>query len=518
MRIDINKIVPNRFRDFDIDPIDEAQVQRLVHSIEDLGFFSGVTARRLPDGTYELACGHHRWKAAEEAGWTHIEAVVDNYDDNKMRRIMAIENLTQRGADFGAVKDSVAAFAYQVAYDTLTDEPSEAVSESRKGLSEHQLQTKRTVVLKDGPGSPAIYEAINGFGRTELTARKKTDEKAELIKRQQVENAVAALKADGHMAKIVAAAYAVVEEERKAAADKAAEVERKAEAKRQADAEAARQREAEATAKAEAEAARKRREAEMAANDKRKRDAAKAAEERAKTQRREALHAEEQRRQAEANRRAKAQREAEEKRQREAEERARIRDQQAREKTYDSRCDLVFEKDADYIRVFRQQVTLPAVVEVIAFHQQYPLAQRIVKEMKAFDKFSSHKSGTSFITQAIDEVLQADNKAKQDAAKRMKLIAQQHNTKLQVKAWWDDIKSHIIGVEETMKKLVKAHADWDPSLGDFPANVSLTLLLGVTERIEEMATRMYPNDPGVRRWAEKHQASNGKSVKLLPSS
>ncbi len=45
MKIEISKIRPNPYRDFDLYPIDAEQVKRLQHSIHEHGFFSGVTAR-----------------------------------------------------------------------------------------------------------------------------------------------------------------------------------------------------------------------------------------------------------------------------------------------------------------------------------------------------------------------------------------------------------------------------------------------------------------------------------------
>ena len=99
MLINLNDLLPNQKRDFDIYPMDPAQIARLSHSINELGFFQGVSARPHPKvpGKYELACGHHRIEAAKLSGMTQLEINVRDYTDAEMTRIMATENMTQRG-------------------------------------------------------------------------------------------------------------------------------------------------------------------------------------------------------------------------------------------------------------------------------------------------------------------------------------------------------------------------------------------------------------------------------------
>src|SRR5262245_44637649 len=110
MKLKLDSVLANPFRDFTLYPIDEEQVLRLQKSIHELGFFSGVTAR--PHfGKYQLAAGHHRIEAARREQLTEVEAVVEKYDDPDMVKIMMVENLTQRGHNAASVLDSVAAYA-----------------------------------------------------------------------------------------------------------------------------------------------------------------------------------------------------------------------------------------------------------------------------------------------------------------------------------------------------------------------------------------------------------------------
>ena len=121
MKLKLEQIRPNPFRDFDLYPYDEEQIQRLQQSMDELGIFSGVTVRRK-GGAFELAAGHHRVKAAERVGLTEVDAVVENYTDQQMVEIMAAENLLQRGHNAASTLGSVAAYCRIVAKDVLLGE------------------------------------------------------------------------------------------------------------------------------------------------------------------------------------------------------------------------------------------------------------------------------------------------------------------------------------------------------------------------------------------------------------
>ena len=105
----ISEVLPNIHRDFSIYPIGEAQVDRLVESIKEVGMFLGLPARKTKKG-YEIAAGHHRLEALKRTGATHVDLAVKDYSDDDMLKIMIRENNLQRGDEnFGAVLDSVGA-------------------------------------------------------------------------------------------------------------------------------------------------------------------------------------------------------------------------------------------------------------------------------------------------------------------------------------------------------------------------------------------------------------------------
>jgi hypothetical protein len=524
MKIDISRIVANPFRDFDLDPLDNNQVDKLEVSIDDLGFFTAIPVR-FRNGVYEQACNHHLLEAARRAAAKkkiarpQVEVVLEDYDDNAMRRIMAIENLTQRGANTGAQMDAVAAFAHQVAYEVLTDREGSFASFFAKedDLSATAKSALRRRVLEDGPGERSIYQAINGFPRDEAVERKAEDPKAEMITQGAVRNAIASLKASGKMAEIVAKVYAVIEQERQ-------EDEAKAEAERQKEElriqrEEERQRKAEqaeqdrlAKERFEANRALERAEKDKAAQAERDRLAKEKAEAEAEwqAQRQKEVEAENKRRKEAAARHAEHQRQAAEKRAKEDLERAKLQAQLEQEKIYDNRCNTLF-PEPDYATAFRKAVLSPGAREIISKAEQYKVAQTIVEQAASWKKFSNHKVGTEFIAEFISEMVrEADEDARRDAKARQAAL-DAAKARVRVNKLWDQVKSGIITIDRSMQELVKEHQQWNRDQdGDFPSpGADMTDTYGTLSRLEDMMRRIYGGRWGVP------EADKGTNIKRM---
>lgn len=114
MKKPIEKIKPNPFRNFEIYPLGQLQIDKLKGSVKDLGMWAGLPARKVGEG-YEIACGHHRLEALIQLGIDVVDIAVRNYSDDDMIKIMVTENMTQRGHEnFGAVLDSVGAVVTRI--------------------------------------------------------------------------------------------------------------------------------------------------------------------------------------------------------------------------------------------------------------------------------------------------------------------------------------------------------------------------------------------------------------------
>jgi ParB family transcriptional regulator, chromosome partitioning protein len=103
---------------------DEAALDELAHSLREVGFLQPVVVRAAGDGLpgYELVMGERRWRAAQQAGFEAIPAIVRETSDDVLLRDALLENLhreqlnpLEEGAayaqlleEFGATHDELA--------------------------------------------------------------------------------------------------------------------------------------------------------------------------------------------------------------------------------------------------------------------------------------------------------------------------------------------------------------------------------------------------------------------------
>jgi len=103
MKIGIQDLRPNPFRDLAHYPIHRDKVELLKASIRSTGFWDNVLVRKAEDGDhYELAYGHHRLEALKELIREEqiekdyqLDLPVRKLDDATMIRIMANENIEE---------------------------------------------------------------------------------------------------------------------------------------------------------------------------------------------------------------------------------------------------------------------------------------------------------------------------------------------------------------------------------------------------------------------------------------
>src|SRR5262252_7418345 len=118
MKIKLEDIKPNPFRDLDTFPTQPAKVEALRESYRATGgVWPNIVVRPTGNGKVEQAYGHNRTAAAiAEYGRKHeIEVVPRKLDDSNMLKMMAHDNLEEYGttaiAPIEMVKAAVEAFA-----------------------------------------------------------------------------------------------------------------------------------------------------------------------------------------------------------------------------------------------------------------------------------------------------------------------------------------------------------------------------------------------------------------------
>ena len=99
MLLKLEDVLPNRNRDLQFNPYSETKIAELMSSIKQTDFWGGVVVRPSPEhpGKYEQAYGAHRVEAARRCGVTEGEFIVKELDDDKMLRMMDLENSKEYG-------------------------------------------------------------------------------------------------------------------------------------------------------------------------------------------------------------------------------------------------------------------------------------------------------------------------------------------------------------------------------------------------------------------------------------
>jgi len=92
MKVKVKDIKPNPFRDMEKYHIRRDKIELLKKSINETGFWDNIVVRKAGN-KYELAYGHHRWKALQELDIKEVDIPVKDLDDFTMFKMMANENL-----------------------------------------------------------------------------------------------------------------------------------------------------------------------------------------------------------------------------------------------------------------------------------------------------------------------------------------------------------------------------------------------------------------------------------------
>jgi hypothetical protein len=186
-QIPLDLIDPNPFRDFDLHPLDQGQIERLKASIHAGGFWASVAARQVGK-RFQLAFGHHRIEAARREGLEEVPIDVRDISDWQMVMMLTSENATQRGTTAAASLDSIAAISKALARDCFTTNK-EGVSRIFETLPRDAAESVLGKMrLGEGPGEPCVADTTP----------------AGTFSRNQIRLALGILKDSGRMSAIIA--------------------------------------------------------------------------------------------------------------------------------------------------------------------------------------------------------------------------------------------------------------------------------------------------------------------------
>src|SRR5450432_2609401 len=128
---------------------DEAALDELAHSLREVGFLQPVVVRpaaRDADGAeaYELVMGERRWRAALQAGFTTIPAIVRETNDDVLLRDALLENL--HSEQLNPLEEGAA-------YAQLLDEFGVTHDELARRIGRSRSQVSNTIRLLNLPPS-----------------------------------------------------------------------------------------------------------------------------------------------------------------------------------------------------------------------------------------------------------------------------------------------------------------------------------------------------------------------------
>ncbi len=122
---------------------DEAALAELAHSLREVGFLQPVVVRPAAQG-YELVMGERRWRAAEQAGFVNIPAIVRETNDDVLLRDALLENLH---------REQLNPLEEGAAYAQLLDEFGVTHDELARRIGRSRSQVSNTIRLLNLPPS-----------------------------------------------------------------------------------------------------------------------------------------------------------------------------------------------------------------------------------------------------------------------------------------------------------------------------------------------------------------------------
>jgi len=145
--VDIANIRPNPKQPRQV--FDEAALDELAHSLREVGFLQPIVVRPAPSSAggsenYELVMGERRWRAAQQAGFTTIPAIIRETNDDVLLRDALLENLH---------REQLNPLEEGAAYAQLLEEFGATHEELAKRIGRSRSQVSNTIRLLNLPPS-----------------------------------------------------------------------------------------------------------------------------------------------------------------------------------------------------------------------------------------------------------------------------------------------------------------------------------------------------------------------------
>ena len=93
-RLALETIRPNPYQPRTV--FDDAEIDNLAQSINEIGLLQPISVRATDIGDYEIIAGERRYKAHQQLGKSHIDAIVIQADDSELAILALAENASRQ--------------------------------------------------------------------------------------------------------------------------------------------------------------------------------------------------------------------------------------------------------------------------------------------------------------------------------------------------------------------------------------------------------------------------------------
>lgn len=111
---------------------DKKKLDELAESIGEHGVIQPIIVVKTGK-TYQIVAGERRWRAAKQAGLKAIPAIVEDYDDTKIKEVALIENLQRE--DLNPVEEALGYKSLMETCGMTQEDVSKTVSKSRSAVA-----------------------------------------------------------------------------------------------------------------------------------------------------------------------------------------------------------------------------------------------------------------------------------------------------------------------------------------------------------------------------------------------
>lgn len=129
--IPLTSVTPSPYqprRHFEPEALDE-----LANSIAQQGLLQPIVVREKTQGGYELIAGERRWRAAQQAGLTHIPAMIRVVSDRDASALALIENVQRE--DLSALEEAQGLARLRDEFELTQQQIADAVGKSRVAIA-----------------------------------------------------------------------------------------------------------------------------------------------------------------------------------------------------------------------------------------------------------------------------------------------------------------------------------------------------------------------------------------------